>query len=60
MSKQNTVSAKLSPEQYKHVLRLVHQLSLEKNLNLGISDIIKEAIENTFPMPKKKNKDINV
>jgi hypothetical protein len=48
-----TVSIKLPDDQLKHLRFLSHYLSLERDSDLTLSDIIREAITNTYPLPSK-------
>lgn len=49
-----TVSLKLDNKQVEYLKKMSHKLSLERNENLTFSDLVREAINNTFPMPKEK------
>ena len=50
-----TICVKVSEEQIKYLKKLGHQLSLERNQDLTLSDLIREAINKTYPMPKEKS-----
>lgn len=49
-----TVSIKLEDNQVDYLKRMTHYLSLDRNEDLTFSDLIREAINNTFPMPKNE------
>jgi hypothetical protein len=46
-----TISIKLDDRQVKHLKKMTHYLSLDRDEDLTFSDLIREAINNTFPMP---------
>ena len=46
------VSIKLDDKTVKHLKKMSHYLSIERDEDLTFSDLIREAIRNTFPMPK--------
>ncbi|MFA5599329.1 MAG: hypothetical protein WDA06_01910 [Phenylobacterium sp.] len=45
------ISIKLDDRQVKHLKKMTHYLSLDRDEDLTFSDLIREAINNTFPMP---------
>lgn len=47
-----TISIKLDDKEAKHLKKMSHYLSIERDEDLTFSDLIREAIRNTFPMPK--------
>lgn len=49
-----TVNIKLEDNQVDYLKRMTHYLSLDRNEDLTFSDLIREAINNTFPMPKNE------
>lgn len=49
-----TVSIKLEDNQVDYLKKMTHYLSLDRNEDLTFSDLIREAINNTFPMPKNE------
>jgi hypothetical protein len=49
-----TVSLKLEDKQVDYLKKLSHQLSLERNEDLSFSDLVREALDKTFPMHKEK------
>ena len=48
-----TISIKLGDQETKHLKKMSHYLSIERDEDLTFSDLIREAIRNTFPMPKE-------
>lgn len=57
MTKPKTIAVKLSDEQYRHLSRTVHYLSIDRDTDLCLSDLVREALESTYPMPKDKEQD---
>jgi len=49
-----TISLKLPEEQTQYLKKMSHYLSIERNQDLTFSDLIREALNNTFPMPKEE------
>jgi hypothetical protein len=49
-----TVSIKVPDEQFKHLCKMSHYLSLERESDLTLSDLVREALDSTYPMPKDK------
>ena len=47
-----TISIKMDDKEAKHLKKMSHYLSIERDEDLTFSDLIREAIRNTFPMPK--------
>jgi hypothetical protein len=54
MKNDKLISVKLDGEQYRHLARTVHYLSIERDTELCLSDLVREAIDNTYPMPSNK------
>jgi len=52
-----TVSIKLPDEQVKYLQKMSHYVSIERNQNLTLSDLIREAIAALFPMPTDETED---
>ena len=50
-----TVSIKVPDHQLKHLRQMSHYLSLEREQDLTLSDLVREALDNTYPMPKDKS-----
>jgi hypothetical protein len=55
MTKPKTIAVKLPDEQYRHLIRTSHYLSIDRDTNICFSDLVREALDQTFPMPVKKN-----
>lgn len=49
------ISVRLEPQYVKHIKRMAHFLSLERDQDLTHSDLIREAILNTYPLPENPN-----
>jgi hypothetical protein len=47
-----TLSIKLDDERAKYLKKMSHYLSIERDEDLTLSDLVREALENSFPMPK--------
>jgi len=47
-----TISVKLDDREAKHLKKMSHYLSIERDEDLTFSDLIREAIRSTFPIPK--------
>jgi len=41
-------------EQAEHLTQMSHKLSLERNENLTLSELIREALEQVYPIQKAK------
>ena len=48
------ISVRLETDFIKHLKRMAHFLSLERDQDLNYSDLIREAIFNSFPLPTDK------
>jgi predicted transcriptional regulator len=48
------VSVRLDPKYVKHLKKMAHFLSLERDEDLDHSDLIREAIFNTYPMEQQE------
>jgi len=46
------VSIKLTDEQTKHLRKMSHYLSLERDENLTLSDLVREALDQVYPIPE--------
>jgi hypothetical protein len=42
----------LSEEQAEHLTQMSHKLSLERNENLTLSELVREALEQVYPTKK--------
>lgn len=47
-----TVSIKLADDRLKYLRKMSHFLSLERDSDLTLSDLVREALDNTYPMPE--------
>ena len=36
----------------KYLKKMTHYISIERDADITLSDLVRESIENTFPMPK--------
>ena len=50
-----TLSIKLSDDHAKHLRKLSHYLSIERNENLTLSDLVREALEKAYPISENKS-----
>lgn len=50
-----TLSIKLEDNRAKYLKKMSHYLSIERDEDLTLSDLVREALENSFPMPKDQN-----
>ena len=46
------VSIKLTDTQAKHLRKMSHYLSLERDKDLTLSDLVREALEQVYPIPE--------
>ena len=54
------ISIKLDDNIVKYLKKMTHYVSIERDADITLSDLVRESIENTFPMPKdssEKQKD---
>ena len=54
------ISIKLDDNTVKYLKKMTHYVSIERDSDITLSDLVRESIENTFPMPKdnsEKQKD---
>jgi len=51
-----SVSFRCEPDLIKHIKRMTHYLSIERDEDLSYSDLIREALKRTYPMPKQDAK----
>ena len=49
------ISVRLEDKYVKNIKRMAHFLSLERDQDLTHSDLIREAILNTYPLPDENN-----
>jgi len=48
-----TASFTINSDYLAYLKKIVHKLSLERNKDLSLSGMIREALEKLYPMPKK-------
>ncbi len=53
------LSLRLEPELIAHLRRVARYESFERDMDVTYSDLIREAILQTYPMPKDTNADTN-
>ena len=46
------ISIKLDDDTVKYLKKMTHYVSIERDTDITLSDLVRESIENTFPMPK--------
>ena len=51
------VSIKLDDRTVKHLKKMSHYLSIERDEDLTLSELVRESIRNTFPMPKDNSEE---
>lgn len=49
-----TVSLRINEDRLDYLKMLSHKLSLERNEDLNYNDLIREAMDKCFPMPKEE------
>ena len=47
------ISIKLDDKTAKYLKKMSHYLSIERDTDVTLSDIVRESIENTYPLPKE-------
>jgi len=47
-----TVSIKIPDDKLKYIKKMSHYLSIERDQDLTFSDLVREALDQTYPMPK--------
>lgn len=54
-----TISIKIPNDRLKYLKKMSHYLSIERDTDLTFSDLVREALEQAYPMPKAsdENKD---
>jgi len=50
-----TLSIKLDDSRAKYLKKMSHYLSIERDEDLTLSDLVREALESAFPMPKNQD-----
>jgi len=49
------ISIKLDDNIVKYLKKMTHYVSIERNTDITLSDLVRESIENTFPIPKNNS-----
>jgi hypothetical protein len=49
------ISIKIDDITVKYLKKMTHYLSIERDTDVTLSDIVRESIENTYPLPKKNS-----
>ncbi len=52
------VAFRLEMQFYTHLVRESHKISLERDENLSVSDLIREAIEEKYPIISNNKKEV--
>jgi len=47
------ISIKIDDTTAKYLKKMSHYLSIERNKDVTLSDLVRESIENTYPLPKE-------
>ena len=47
------ISIKIDDTTVKYLKKMSHYLSIERDIDVTLSDIVRESIENTYPLPKE-------
>ena len=47
-----TLSIVFTDEQAQHLQQMSHKLSLERNENITLSELVREALEHVYPIKK--------
>jgi len=51
VKKNDNICIKLPMEQIMYLKKMSHYLSIERGQDLSLSDLVREAIDGSFPMP---------
>lgn len=54
-----TISIKIPEDRLKYLKKMSHYLSIERDADLTFSDLVREALDQSFPMPKQNDEDEN-
>jgi len=57
MDKTQTVSIRIKYEHLKYLKKMSHYISIERDEDVNYVDLIHEAIEQVYPMPKEGTPD---
>ena len=47
------ISIKIDDTTAKYLKKMSHYLSIERDTDVTLSDLVRESIENTYPLPKE-------
>ena len=51
----DNICIKLPLEQIKHLKKMSHYLSIEREEDLNLSDLVREALDSAYPIPTGEN-----
>ena len=57
--KTQTVSIRVNSKHLEYLKKMSHYVSIERNQDLNYVDLIREAIEQVYPMPEEETPDEN-
>jgi predicted DNA binding CopG/RHH family protein len=57
MDKTQSVSIRINSKHLEYLKKMSHYVSIERNLDLNYVDLIREAIEQVYPMPTEETPD---
>ena len=46
------ISIKLDDNVVKYLKKMTHYVSIERDTDVSLSDLVRESIDNSYPMPK--------
>ena len=49
------ISIKLDDKTVKYLKKMTHYVSIDRDTDITLSDLVRESIENTFPIPKNNS-----
>jgi len=51
------ISIKLDDNVVKYLKKMTHYVSIDRDTDITLSDLVRESIENTFPMPQENSEE---
>jgi hypothetical protein len=54
-----TISIKITEDRLKYLKKMSHYLSIERDTDLTLSELVREALDQSFPMPKQNDENKN-
>ena len=57
--KTQSVAIRINSNHLEYLKKMSHYVSIERNQNLNYVDLIREAIEQVYPMPEEETPDEN-